>query len=438
MNISVFGCGYVGLVTAAGLASLGHIVTGIDTDKEKIQRLIQGQIPIYEPGLEPIVQKVLNKGQLKFTADYQKAVEDSVAIFITVGTPPKQEDGSADLSQVESVAKTIGAYMNSYKVIIDKSTVPVGTARRVQKIVQENLKSPMRFSVVSNPEFLREGSAVVDFMHPDRVVVGAESEEAKAVMAEMYRPFMLAKTPIIWTNLETAELIKYASNGFLATKITYINELSHLCEAVGADVLQVAKGMGSDHRIGPDFLMPGPGYGGSCFPKDTRALLATAYDHNLSLSIVEATVKANDYHKQTIAEKIHKTIGDLKGKTIAILGLAFKADTDDMRESPSIPVIQELIEAGAKINAHDPAAFNEAQAIFDSSINYIDDLYEAVKEADAIVILTEWGIYRELKLEQVKELVKKPIIIDLRNMLDPSATRQLGFHYVGLGRLERM
>jgi UDPglucose 6-dehydrogenase len=434
MKISVFGCGYVGLVTAAGLASLGHKVIGIDTDYDKIHRLVHGQIPIYEPGLEPIVRENLKNGRLTFTNDSKIAAEESVAIFITVGTPPK-EDGSADLSQVEEVARTIALHMNGFKAIIDKSTVPVGTARFVHQIIQAS-QSNFEFCVVSNPEFLREGCAVEDFLRPDRIVVGFESEKAKAIMSEMYQHFIHEKTPIIWTNLETAELIKYASNGFLATKITYINELTYLCEAVNADVLQVAEGMGSDRRIGPDFLKPGPGYGGSCFPKDTRALLSTAADHGLRLSIIDATVTANNEHKLRMAEKIHRVLGDIQGKNIAVLGLAFKANTDDMRESPAIPIINELIQSGAKIIAHDPAALKEAKTLFGSAIQYVNNPEDAIKGADAIVILTEWDQYRSMDFEHINKLMNNKVLIDLRNMINPNKALQAGFHYEGIGRIQ--
>lgn len=434
MNIAVFGCGYVGLVTAAGLADIGHNVIGIDKNPHKIERLTHGDIPIYEPGLEPIVQKSLRSGKLRFTEDSAPAVRDASVIFITVGTP-SLEDGSADLSQVEAVAKEIASQINNYKVIVDKSTVPVGTARWVRRIILKHCHAEAIFDVVSNPEFLREGSAVLDFLHPDRIVIGLDSQEAKTVMADLYQVFLENRTPTIWTTPETAELIKYASNGFLATKITYINELAFLCESVGADVMQVAEGMGLDHRIGPDFLRPGPGYGGSCFPKDTRALLQTAIENARRLSIVQATVTANDLHKQEVADKIRRSVGELCGKTIALLGLAFKADTDDMRESPSIPVVRELLKAGAAIQAYDPAAVDEACTLFGTTISYVDDPYKALHGADAAVILTDWDLFRHLDPHRIVSLMKNPKLIDLRNMMDANLMKSSGINYEGIGRL---
>lgn len=433
MMIAVFGCGYVGLVTAVGLAAIGHDVIGIDADPSKIQRLNKGQIPIYEPGLEQLVHEAMDAGRIVFTHRSEEAIKKASVLFITVGTPPL-DDGSADLSQVEAVAKEIASSINGYKVIVDKSTVPVGTARRVRRIIEENQLNPGDFSVVSNPEFLREGSAVTDFMEPDRIVIGTDHSKAKPVMAELYRYFMDNKTPFIWTNPETAELIKYASNGFLATKITFINELSVLCEAVGADVMKVAEGMGTDSRIGPRFLQPGPGYGGSCFPKDTLALIHTAHEYDIHLPIVETVVFSNEAHKQNMVEKVKDMVGDLSGKNIAVLGLAFKANTDDMRESPAITVIRHLLDSGAAVKAYDPVANEEARKIFGTSIVYTDNPYDALQGADTAVILTEWADFREIDWEQAKEWLKQPILIDLRNMLDPDLMKELGFIYKGIGR----
>lgn len=432
MNIAVFGVGYVGLVTAVGLATIGHHVIGIDADPIKIQRLNQGQIPIYEPGLEPMLHEAVKNERLFFTEKATDAIQQASVIFITVGTPSKS-DGAADLSQVDAVAREIAINMNDYKVIVDKSTVPVGTARRVRKIIESQQTNSYLFGVVSNPEFLREGSAVGDFMEPDRIVVGADSPEAKVIMEEMYDYFVQKKTPLIWTNPETAELIKYASNGFLATKITYINELSVLCETVGADIMKVAEGMGSDSRIGPRFLQPGPGYGGSCFPKDTLALIYTAHEYNIHVPIVETVVFSNETHKQNMIKKIEKLLGDLNGKTIAILGLAFKANTDDVRESPSVTIIRNLLSAGAKVNAHDPKAMDEARKVLGDAINYTEDVFSAIKGADCLVVATEWDNYRELDLTEVKKLMNQPKIVDLRNIWDTDMLEELGFTYINIG-----
>lgn len=432
MKVAVFGCGYVGLVTAAGLADIGHEVFGIERDPQKLESLTQGRIPIYEQGLEPIVRKNLAAGKIRFTHDPIPAIRNAAVLFITVGTP-SLADGSADLSQVDAVAKEIASEINEYKVIVDKSTVPVGTARRVRRIIEAYCDRKITFDIVSNPEFLREGSAVQDFIHPDRIVIGSDSPRAEKVMAELYQEFIQQNTPIIWTNPETAELIKYASNGFLATKITFMNELISLCDAVNADITKVAAGMGLDHRIGPDFLHPGPGYGGSCFPKDTRALIHTAHAHDVRLPIIETVVHSNEMHKQKMIHRIQSVIGDLAGKTITVLGLAFKANTDDVRESPALAIISGLLAAGARVIAHDPKAFGEARKVLGDQLIYREDMYEAMAGADCCVIATEWEDYQRLDLGKVKDLLHRPIIVDLRNILDPKTLKAMGFQYTNLG-----
>mgnify|MGYP001278175845 CR=1 FL=1 len=433
MYITVVGSGYVGLVTAACLADFGHFVTSVDKDPGKIERLKRGEIPIYEPGLDEVVKRNVQADRLKFTTDLGVGVTNSQVIFIAVGTP-SLEDGSADLSQVEAVAKEIAASMNDYKVVVNKSTVPVGTGRWVRQIITEHLRTPVDFDVVSNPEFLREGTALYDFTHPDRVVIGADSEQAKEIMKEVYRNLYLIETPFILTNMETAELIKYASNAFLATKITFINEMANLCEAVGGDVQMVAKAMGLDGRIGPKFLHAGPGYGGSCFPKDTRALAKIAKKYGERVSIVDAVVEANENQKKRMVEKIRKVLGDLEGKKIALLGLAFKPNTDDMREAPSITIVNGLLAAGAQIKAHDPEAMTEAKKIFGDKLQYCQDAYKTAAGADALVIVTEWNAYRRLDLPRLKELMKEAVLIDLRNIYTPQEAQEAGFRYVGVGR----
>lgn len=432
MNITVIGCGYVGLVTAAGLAEFGHMVTAVDIDRAKIDSLNTGQIPIYEAGLAKIVRTNMKEKRLAFTDNLKAGIEKAQVIFIAVGTPSRK-DGSADLSQVEAVAKEIAGYIQDYKVIVNKSTVPVGTGKWVQKLIRKNSGSACDFDVVSNPEFLREGTAIRDFIQPERIVIGTETSKAEGVMKEVYRK-LDGLVPFIFTNLETAELIKYASNAFLATKIAYINEIARLCEKVNADVTIVAKGMGLDSRIGPKFLNVGPGYGGSCFPKDTRALMEIARPTGEHLSIVETVVASNEAQKELMFQKIKQVVGKLKGKNLAVLGLAFKAQTDDIRESPAISIINNLLKAGAKIKAHDPKAIKEAQKVFGGSIQYYTDVFETVKGADALIIITEWNIYRKLDLLKVKNLMKTPILIDLRNIFSPNALHKAGFNYVGVGR----
>lgn len=433
MFITIIGCGYVGLVTAAGLAEFGHSVTAVDIDRIKIDLLNQGKIPIYEAGLKDIVKTNLKAGRLVFTTDLKEGIVKAEVIFIAVGTP-SQKDGSADLSQVKAVVKEIAKNLQNYKVIVNKSTVPVGTGKLVYRLIRENSLSGADFDVVSNPEFLREGTALTDFLQPDRIVIGVESLKAKRVMKEVYQKLDQVKVPFIFTNLETAELIKYASNAFLAAKVAYINEIARLCEKVNADVTIVAKGMGLDSRIGPKFLNAGPGYGGSCFPKDTRALIEIARPTGERLSIVEAVVASNETQKELMFQKIKQIAGPLKGKTIAVLGLAFKADTDDIRESPALPIIRNLLNAKAVVKAHDPKAVKEAQKVFGDTLRYFKDVYETIDGTDALVIITEWDIYRQLDLSKVKRLMKTPILIDLRNIFPPDELAKAGFFYEGVGR----
>jgi len=435
-KVTVIGTGYVGLVTGTCLSDFGLNVICVDNDIEKIENLKQGVIPIYEPGLDVLVHKNYDAGRLEFTTDIKYGVENSEAIFIAVGTP-SEEDGSADLQYVMAVARDIAKYMNGYKVIVNKSTVPVGTGQIVKRVIVENQTTLHSFDVVSNPEFLREGAAVYDFMHPDRVVVGAESERAFEVMKSVYRVlFLNQKTPFLFTNIETSETIKYASNAFLATKITFINEMAALCEKVGANVVDVARGMGMDGRIGNKFLNPGPGYGGSCFPKDTRALARIGEKHGVPMTLVETTIQANEAVKTRMVDKITQAMGDISGKTIGILGLAFKPETDDMRDAPALVILPELEKKGAIIRAYDPKAMEEAQWRLNSLTNivYCKDEYQVGIDADALVILTEWNQFRSLDLKRFKRIMKQACLIDLRNIYDPSYVRSLEFNYTSIGR----
>ncbi|HQL33715.1 MAG TPA: UDP-glucose/GDP-mannose dehydrogenase family protein [Treponemataceae bacterium] len=444
-TITVAGTGYVGLVSGACLADFGNTVICVDNNPEKIATLKKGGIPIYEPGLDTVVERNVAAGRLSFTTDMAAAVRASDVVFIAVGTPPA-DDGSADLKYVEAVAREVARAMNGYKVIVDKSTVPVGTGRKVTGWISEELArrggeaAEFGFDVVSNPEFLREGSAVQDFMHPDRVVIGAESEQARELMKNVYRSLYLNETPYIETNLETAEMIKYASNSFLAVKITFINEVANLCEKVGANVQDVAKAMGRDGRIGGKFLHPGPGYGGSCFPKDTQAMARIGRDHGEPLSIVETTIEANERQKLRMVSKIENGLGgegSLSGKKIAVLGLAFKPNTDDMREAPAITIIEGLAARGALIRACDPAAMKEASWRLEhitSSVSYFDDEYAAIEGADAVVLMTEWNQYRNLDLDRIKSLLTRPVFFDLRNVYKRPDVEAKGFVYFGVGK----
>lgn len=432
MHIAVIGTGYVGLVTGACFAEFGVEVTCVDVDASKIERLNNGEIPIYEPGLDTIVEKNVKANRLHFTTDIKSAVEQALVIFLAVGTPPK-EDGSPDMSFYQQAAKDIAESMNGYKVLVTKSTVPVGTGKWLREFVKLNLKIEANFGVASNPEFLREGAAIEDFMRPDRVVIGSNEEDAIAIMKDLYRPLYLIETPIVITSLEAAELIKYAANAFLATKITFINEVANLCDAIGCDVHDVARGMGMDNRIGRKFLHPGPGYGGSCFPKDTRALTTVADSFGVETLIVDAVIEANERQRLAMVPKIEKIVGDLSGKTVGVLGLSFKPETDDMRESPAIEIIKALQSKGAKIRAYDPVAMNEAKHCL-PDIEYAENEYKAIDGADVLVFLTEWNQFRALDMKKVKSLLKEPKIVDLRNIYEPAEMRKLGFEYVGVGR----
>ncbi len=432
MHIAVIGTGYVGLVTGACFAEFGVEVTCVDVDKGKIDRLNQGIIPIYEPGLEIIVEKNAAAGRLHFTTDIKSAVEQALVIFLAVGTPPRQ-DGSPDMSFYQSAAKDVAEAMNGYKVLVTKSTVPVGTGKWLRQFVEENQKTKTNFGVASNPEFLREGAAIQDFMRPDRVVIGSNEEDAIAIMKDLYRPLYLIETPVVITSLEAAELIKYAANAFLATKITFINEIANLCDAIGCDVHDVARGMGMDNRIGRKFLHPGPGYGGSCFPKDTRALTTVADQFGVETLIVDSVIEANERQRAAMIPKIEKLVGEISGKQIGVLGLSFKPETDDMRESPAIDIIKELQNRGAKIKAYDPVAMEEAKHCLEN-VEYAKDEYDAIENADVLVFLTEWNQFRALDMDKVKKLLKSPKIADLRNIYEPKIMREMGFEYVGVGR----
>jgi UDPglucose 6-dehydrogenase len=428
--------GYVGLVTAACFAEFGVFVTCIDKDKKRIKSLQEGTIPFFEPGLEDFVHRNMKEKRLTFSTDIADAVRSSLVIFIAVGTPPRG-DGSADLKYVEEVAKEIASNLNGYRVIVTKSTVPVGTGDRIRRIVSRYLREQADFDIVSNPEFLREGSAIEDFMRPNRVVIGASNTRAASIMKDLYKPLYLLETPFVVTNIESAELIKYASNSFLATKISFINEIANLCEKVGADVHMVAKGMGLDQRIGPKFLHPGPGYGGSCLPKDTKALLKMAEEQDVELGIVDATIRANERQWELIIEKIRAAMGILKNKTIAILGLSFKPNTDDIREAPSLNIIRRLLKENSKVRAYDPVSMKVTQSIF-PDITYCKDPYDAVKGANALIIMTEWNQFRNLELDRLKKLLEEPYFFDLRNIYDPQKLKDKGFKYHCVGRSSKM
>ncbi|MDY0094739.1 MAG: UDP-glucose/GDP-mannose dehydrogenase family protein [Candidatus Vecturithrix sp.] len=433
MNIAVIGTGYVGLVTGTCFSEFGVNVTCVDKDQRKIADLNQGGIPIYEPGLEAMVNRNVKAGRLKFTTDLGEAVRHALVVFIAVGTPPK-DDGTADLSYVEEVAKEIASTMDGYKVIVTKSTVPIGTGAWITKVIKQHQATAMDFDVVSNPEFLREGAAIEDFMRPNRVVIGANTHQAIAVMKDLYSPLYLIETPFVITNVESAELIKYAANAFLATKISFINEIATLCEQVGADVHHVAKGMGLDRRIGPKFLHPGPGYGGSCFPKDTRALVELAKEHGCHIQIVEAAVRVNHEQCQRCIAKISQILeADLVGKTIGILGVSFKPETDDIREAPAIEIVQALLEQGAHIRVFDPVAIPNFKTLF-PDLTYCEDPYQVAEGSDALVFMTEWNQFRKLDMERIKTLLHALNIVDLRNIYEPDRLKQMGFHYICVGR----
>ena len=435
MKITMIGTGYVGLVTGTCFAEFGHHVTCVDKIEDKISQLKQGKIPIYEPGLDALVAKNVSEDRLQFTTSLEDAIPEAEAIFIAVGTPSSRRgDGYADLTYIYAAAKEIASYLQGYSVIIDKSTVPVGTARQVARIIgEENPNAD--FDVASNPEFLREGAAIADFMRPDRVVIGVESERSEQVLREVYKPLFIRDTPIVSTSIETAELTKYAANAFLAVKISFINEIAAVCEAVGADVTDLAKGIGMDGRIGSKFLHPGPGYGGSCFPKDTLALMRIVQEYGESLRIVEAAVEVNAAQKARMVKKIRDMLGGSEsGKTIAVLGLTFKPETDDMRDAPAATILPALLEKGASIRAHDPKGMEEAKKYLPEGIEYVEDSYAACEGADAVVLLTEWNQYRALNLEKIKAVMNEPVFIDLRNVYEPESMKKAGFRYCGVGR----
>ncbi|MBT4486018.1 MAG: UDP-glucose/GDP-mannose dehydrogenase family protein [Rhodospirillaceae bacterium] len=433
MHVTMIGTGYVGLVSGACFSEFGHDVTCVDKDAAKIEALQAGKIPIFEPGLDKLVESNVAAGRLSFTTDLKQPVANADAVFIAVGTPSRRGDGHADLTYVFDAAREIAAALSGYTVIVTKSTVPVGTGAEVFKVIAET-RPDAEYDVVSNPEFLREGAAISDFMRPDRVVVGAESETARDVMRELYRSLFLNETPVMFTARQTAELIKYAANAFLATKITFINEIADLCEQVDANVQDVARGIGLDGRIGAKFLHAGPGYGGSCFPKDTLALLRTAEGLDLPLEIVKATVAVNDRRKKDMAQKVVDACGgSLQGKTVAVLGLTFKPNTDDMRDSPSLDIVPALLAAGAKVRAFDPEGMDEARKLLDG-IEYCANAYDTLPDADALAIITEWNAFRALDIPRVKELMKAPVLVDMRNIYDPENMRELGFTYVSIGR----
>ena len=431
MRIAMIGTGYVGLVSGACLSEFGHEVICVDKDQTKITALEAGQIPIFEPGLDEVVAANVKAGRLSFTSDLTKAVPGADAVFIAVGTPSRRGDGHADLTYVFAAAEEIAASLNGYAVVVTKSTVPVGTGRKVEEIIRKK-RPDADFDVASNPEFLREGSAIGDFRRPDRVVVGCDTERAKKVMREVYRPLYLNETPILFVSRESSELIKYAANAFLATKITFINEMADLCEKLGADVQDVARGIGLDGRIGNKFLHAGPGFGGSCFPKDTLALLKTSQDAGAPTQIVSAVVKVNDERKLAMAEKIERAFGGVSGKTIDVLGLTFKPNTDDMRDAPSLVIVPHLQKKGARIRAYDPEGTNEARKHLD--LDYCADVNEALSGADGVVILTEWNEFRALDFAKVKALLKTPLMVDLRNIYRPAQMAEEGFTYISVGR----
>lgn len=432
MHISVIGTGYVGLVTGACFAEFGLTVTCMDSDSRRIGKLEKGEVPFYEPGITELVAKGIRDNRLTFTTDIAKAVDEALVIFIAVGTPSRS-DGSADLSYVEEVGRGIAKHMTGYKVIATKSTVPVGTGEKLREVIKASQKQPIRFDIVSNPEFLREGSAIEDFLRPNRVVIGADSAEAVAIMKNLYRPLYLLETPIIITDIPTSEMIKYASNAFLATKVSFINEIANLCEKVGADVQIVARGMGLDHRIGSKFLHAGPGFGGSCFPKDVAALIQTGDRVGSEMQIAKAAAAVNERQKLAMVEKIRQTLGGLQGKTIGVLGLSFKPNTNDLRDAPALTIIEGLLNAGCAVRAYDPASLEEGSKLL-PKITPCTDPYEAAKGSDALVIMTEWNQFRNLEFDRLKTLLHQPVLIDLRNVYEPERVARMGFRYVSVGR----
>jgi UDPglucose 6-dehydrogenase len=436
MHVAVIGSGYVGLVAGACFAETGNDVVCVDVDADKIARLQRNEVPIYEPGLEPMVRRNQEEGRLTFTTDIGAAIRSSRVVFIAVGTPPG-EDGSADLKHVLAVAKQVGRHMNEPKIVVTKSTVPVGTAEKVRAAVKAETDVP--FAVCSNPEFLKEGAAIEDFMKPDRVVVGVDNEDAREVMGELYAPFTRqGGNRVLFMDIASAEVTKYAANAMLATRISFMNQMALFCELVGADVNHVRLGIGSDQRIGRAFLYPGPGYGGSCFPKDVKALIRTSDDLGLSLDVLKAVEEVNECQKKVVLQKTFRYLGqDLTGRIIGLWGLAFKAETDDMRESPTIPLIEGLLGAGARVQTHDPKATDSARSIFGDRVMYAADPYSAAHGADALIVMTEWLVYRNPDFERVRKLVRRPLLIDGRNLYDPERMAALGFEYHGIGRASR-
>jgi UDPglucose 6-dehydrogenase len=433
MRVTMIGAGYVGLVSGACFADFGHTVVCVDKDPGKIDRLKDGVMPIFEPGLAELVASNVKEGRLSFTLDSREAIRNADAVFIAVGTPSRRGDGHADLSYVHGAAKEIAEHMDGFTVVVTKSTVPVGTGDEVEDIIRKT-RPDAKFAVVSNPEFLREGAAINDFKRPDRIVVGADSEEAREVLRQLYRPLFLNETPMLFTTRRTSELIKYAANAFLAVKITFINEMADLCEKVGANVQDVSKGIGLDNRIGRKFLHAGPGYGGSCFPKDTLALTKTANDAGSPVRIVDTVVQVNAARKKAMAQRVVKAMGgSVKGKTIGVLGLAFKPNTDDMRDAPSLDIIPALQAAGARIKAYDPESMHEAGKML-TEVDFCDGPYHAVDGADAMVLITEWDQFRALDLDRVKKLLKSPVVVDLRNVYQPADMTRRGFYYTSVGR----
>ena len=431
MKLTIAGTGYVGLVTGTGFANLGNDVICFDIDREKVDLLKNGIIPIYEPGLDELYKRNVEAGRLKFTTDAEKAVRESEIIFICVNTPTNEHQ-EADLTAVEQVAKAIGQYMNDYKIIVNKSTVPVGTADLVKNIVKENQQKKIEFDVVSNPEFLREGAALKDFENPDRIIIGTDSEKAGQIMSSLYRSRARTDRPIMSTDIRSAEIIKYASNAMLATRISFMNQLSYLCEKTGADIKEVAKGMGFDGRIGSRFLQAGIGYGGSCFPKDIKALISTLKQNDCDSDLFESIHRINEKQKSVVVEKL-KSIMEIKDSTIAVWGISFKPKTDDIREAPSIKIIEQLQNMGAKIHACDPVAIENAKKVL-NDVNFFENPYETIRDCDALIVATEWNEFRNLDMRAVKILLKNPIIIDGRNIYDPKEMRSLGFKYMGIGR----
>lgn len=432
MNITVVGTGYVGLVTAACFAEFGVNVVGVDKDVAKIKVLQAGKVPFFEPGLEELVVRNVREGRLSFTTDMESAIGRSLVIFIAVGTP-SGDDGAADLSFVKEVALSVARHMEGYKVVVTKSTVPMGTGAMIRRLIQENQARPDPFSVASNPEFLREGSAVEDFMRPNRIVIGAEDPQAIAIMKELYNPLYIIETPFVITDVVSAEMIKYASNAFLATKISFINEMALLCDAVGADIHEVARGMGLDNRIGKKFLHPGPGFGGSCFPKDTLAIKRMAKEQGLPAHVVSAVVAVNEEQIQRMVQKIERATGGVRGKTLCVLGLAFKPNTSDTREAPAVRIIGDLLKRGARVRAYDPAAMDEARLVL-PNIEYADDEYAAAVGCDAMILATEWNQFRNLDWERMTAALRSRTVVDLRNIYDPAHMRAIGFAYTGVGR----